>query len=628
MTSGRSHLLLLTAFLFVISVSYGQENALYIPRDIQAAYDRGTRSYDGNPGGNYFQNRVDYRISADVDPVNHTLNGREMITFHNNSPVDLKAIGLRFYQDIFLKGGTRGRKVNPGDLTDGVSLTSLTINNVRVDLGKDADVIYESQTNSFYKIKAPAGSVNTIEATWSLTFPSHKEERMGGIDDSSFFIAYWFPQVAVFDDVDGWDTFDYNNVAEMYNEFGDFDVTIRVPEKFVVWATGELQNPDSVLSKTCLEKYRKARSGKKIIHIIANKDIRKDNVTRKGENAWNFRASNVSDFAFGISDHYLWDASMMKVDSAREVFVQSAYLASSTYYKPVAEMTRFVLSELSDSIYGTPFPYPSITVFNGDDGMEFPMIVNDEEEESEAGTWYLTAHEVSHTYLPFLVGINQRRYGWMDEGMTTMVGCEIHGKKTSLYDLRGMYLRVYPQIAGTQEDVPTIVNSSYLSDDIFQQHEYMRPSMAFWTLQDILGPEMFKKCLHGFVTRWAGKHPTPYDFFFTFNDISGENLNWYWQPWFLGFHYPDLAITKVDSSGGEYAVTLENKGGMPFPSSLEVRFSDSSTRMIPVDARVWAESNTHIIKLDKNKTISALVLHTEGYPDSDSENNHYPSQDE
>ena len=603
---------------------YGQVNDIYIPRDIRSAYEQGTRSYDGNPGAHYFQNRADYKIKAEVDPVSHVLTGYEKITFYNNSPFNLKEIGLRFYQNIFVKGGNRGRTVNQSDLTDGVQLTSLTLNGRVVNLENNPPVIYESQTNTFFRMMAKSGTINTIEATWKLTFPHEKEERMGGIDETSFFISYWFPQVAVYDDIDGWDTFDYNNVAEMYNEYGNYDVTITVPQQFVVWAGGELQNPEEVLSEGCLTRYMTAKNGKRIVQIITKKDIRKKEVTQEGKQDWKFKASDVSDFAFGISDHYLWDAIKMDAGNNQSVFVQSAYLASSPYYGQVAEMSAYVISQLRDSVIRVPFPYPSMTVFYGNDGMEFPMIVNDEDQESEARTWFLTAHEISHTYLPFLVGINQRRYGWMDEGMTTVFGQDIHSRKTSLYDLRQMYLYMYPQIAGTQEDVPQIVNSSYLSNIIFQQHEYMRPSMAFWTLRDILGKETFMKCLGGFIERWAGKHPTPYDMFFTFNDISGENLNWFWQPWFLDFDYPDLGISSVDNSGSENRILLENKGGMPFPSNLEVRFTDGTSRNIFIDARVWQQNKMHIVSVAKNKNISGLVLHTEGYPDCDAGNNKYP----
>ncbi|HYW95823.1 MAG TPA: M1 family metallopeptidase [Bacteroidales bacterium] len=615
----------------VCAVSFyatAQDPELYMPRDIKAAYLNGSRALDGNPGGNYFQNRVDYDISARIDPVTRRLTGYEKITFHNNSPYDLKTIGLRFYQDIFVKGGNRGRPVNPADLTDGVDLTSLTINGKKIDPGSSSATVFETQTNKFYRIQAKAGSQNIIEATWTLTFPGKKEERMGSIDESSFFIAYWYPQIAVFDDINGWDTFDYNNVAEMYNEFGNFDVSLTLPEDFVVWATGELQNPEKVLSENCLKRYISARSSSDVVHIIDKKDIRKKQATQKKKNEWRFKALNVSDFAFGISDHYVWDASSLALKNGKDIFIQSAWLPSSTYYEPVAQMTRFVVSQLSDSITGIDFPYPSITVFNGNDGMEFPMIVNDEEENSSGGTWFLTAHEVTHTYLPFYVGINQRRYGWMDEGMTTMLGEMIHSQKTDLYNMRNMYLYTYPRIAGTQEDVPTIVNSTYLPDIIFQQHEYMRPSMALWTLKDILGEAMFRKCLQGFITRWAGKHPTPYDLFFTFNDISGEDLNWFWQPWFLGFNYPDLAIEKVEKTDSGFSVYLGNEGGMPFPASLEIRFDDGTTRMISLDARVWAKGKTHIITIAGNKNISGLVLHTEGYPDSVNENNYYPSSGE
>ncbi len=618
------------AFIFLIlslclQHTLPQDSTLFIPRDILSAYDKGSRSYDGKPGEKYFQNRVDYVIDARFDPVSRKLDGHEEITFYNNSPNDLNAIGLRFYQNIFVRGGIRGRSVDPADLTDGVELKSVDIDGQNLDLSNEANIPYESQTNKFLRMKAEAGSVHKLTVTWSQILPGKKEERMGGIDESSFFVAYWFPQVAVYDDISGWDTFDYNNVAEMYNEFGDFDVTITVPENFVIWATGELQNPEEVLDPGCLDKYRDAYSGSKIVQIISRKNIRKQNVTMKGDNAWHFKALNVSDFAFGISDHYLWDASTLTLKNGNKVFVQSAYLPSSVNYRPVAMMTRYVIDQLSDSIIGKAFPYPSMTVFNGNDGMEFPMIVNDEEENNEGATWFLTAHEVTHTYLPFLVGINQRRYGWMDEGMTTMLGYEIHRKKTSMYNMELYYLLTYPQIAGTQEDVPQTVNSSYLTDVIFQQHEYMRPGMALWILQDILGEEMFRQCLLEFINRWSGKHPTPYDLFFTFNDVSGENLNWFWEPWLLKFDYPDLAIEGMEDVSSEYRIIIANKGGMPFPSSLEIKFGDGTTRNIPMDARIWADGNRHIVSISKNKKISGLVLHTEGYPDCVSRNNFYPA---
>ncbi len=614
-----------TAASSLLSVSYGQESDLYMPRDIRDAYDRGTRSYDGNPGQHYFQNSADYTITASIDPATRRLTGYEKIVYRNNSPYTLRELGLHLYQNIFIKGGNRGREVDPADLTDGVILNSLMINGKSLDPGDSSAILYESQTNRFYKMFSRPGSENTIEITWTLIFPVMKEERMGGIDSTSFFFAYWYPQVSVFDDISGWDIFDYNNVAEPYNDFGNFDVAISVPGDYAVWATGELQNPESVLGGNCMERYGKAKSSGEVVHIIGKKDLRKNNFTSKGRDPWKFKAADVSDFAFGISDHYLWDGYSKKLNNGKNVFVQSAYLASSVNYRDVAEMTGFVIRELSDTLIGRAFPYPSMTVFNGNDGMEFPMIVNDREENSKSATWFLTSHEVSHTYLPFLVGINQRRYGWMDEGMTTMLGCEIQKKKISQYDMQEMYLQTYPQIAGTQEDVPLIVNSVYLPDMIYQQHEYMRPSMALWTLRDVLGKEMFKKCLHGFVDRWAGKHPTPYDLFFTFNDISGENLDWFWQPWFLGFSYPDLAIMRIDSSGSENKIFLENRGGMPFPSTLEVKYGDGSTSSLPLDARVWAENNTYIITRPRNKKISALVLHTEGYPDTNAENNLYPS---
>ncbi|MCF8381612.1 MAG: M1 family metallopeptidase [Bacteroidales bacterium] len=610
----------------VISSTYifSQTDNIFIPRDIKNAYIRGTRSYDGNPGPAYFQNQADYTIDASFDPYTRKLQGSEIITFHNNSTRNLKYIVIRNYLDVYKKGAIRGRAIDPVDAGNEVFLHNVVINGKTIDLGSPDEFVENQGTDIILNCKTNAGSSSQIEISWSLKIPEKTHERLGPIDETSYFIAYWFPQISVFDDINGWDNFSFNNLSEMYTEFGNYRVSLSVPENFIVWATGELQNPEEVLETEYLEKFQRSKESEEIIHIVTNEDLINNKVICKpGKNTWVFQADTISDFAFGTSDHYLWDASQIVLNEDKKVHVQSAFLNSSLHFHEVSKITPWVIKTLSEEVVGYPFPFSTMTVFNGLDGMEYPMIVNDAEMEDRAGTYFITAHEVAHSYFPFLVGTNQKRHGWMDEGLTTLLGVETHTKVEKDFNFRKIYLEWYPYFAGTQEDIPSIVNSVYLPDIVFQQHEYVRSSLAFWILKDILGEELFYSSIREFIKRWKFKHPTPYDLFFTFNDHCKEDLNWFFEAWFLSFGYPDLGIVSADIVDNEWIIEISNIGGMPFPSKLEILFSDLQTQTIPVDARGWRNSKTQFIKIPVNKDISEFVLITDGYPDCELENNYF-----
>ena len=616
--------ILLVALLYSPFFLFSQDGGLYIPRDIKKAYTNRTRSYDGNPGPNYFQNRVDYKINAIVNPETRELHGKELVSFHNNSSRNLKYIVIRNYHDIFKKGAVRGRPIDSIDAGKEVSIKSILINGKALDLSDPNKIVDRTQTDLILRCITNSGMTSKIEIEWSLTLPEKTHQRFGPIDETSHFVAYWFPQIAVFDDINGWDTFDYNNLNEMYTEFGDYDVSISVPEKFIVWATGVLQNPKEVLSPKIFQRYNLSKNSEKVIKIITTEDLESQiKITQKANNDWIFKADNVSDFAFGLSDHFLWESSSMTLSNGKNVHIHAAFPDTSHNYHEVPEITPWVIKTLSDDILSYAFPFPSMTVFNGLDGMEFPMIVNDDEMSDRAGTYFITAHEVAHSYFPFLVGTNQKRHGWLDEGLTTMLGVETHTLKEKDYNFREIYVDYYPRIAGTQEDVPSIVNSVYLSDLLYQQHEYVRSSLGFWVLKDILGEDLFKSCLKEFIDRWKYKHPSPYDLFFTFNDFSGENLNWFFEPWFLSFAYPDLSIENAELTDNVWNIKIKNIGGMPFPAKLEILYSNNEKKIIEIDARNWKESDTYSISIPENLQVKNFLLNTETYPDSDTSNNYF-----
>jgi hypothetical protein len=607
------------ALYSILAICYAQE--LFIPRDIKKAYENSSRSTDGRPGPKYFQNRASYAIQAEFNPTNRLLKGYEKITYQNNSEYSLRYIVIRLYQNVFKKGAVRGREVDPVDINDGVKITSLTIKGKKMNLETDQWLLRESQTNMFMPFNCRTDSMAEIEIGWEFTMPSKPNDRFGGYNENTFFMGYWFPQVSVFDDINGWDIFDYNSVAEFYNEFGDFDVKITVPENYVVWATGSLVNPSEVLRKEYLQKYLKSQNGEEVVNIIAFADRKTGNsITPKGDNTWHFRAENVSDFAFGTSSSYLWDASSMTSHSGKKISLQSAYNPENENFSKVVDISRWNIQELENNIAGVDYPYPSLSVFHGIGGMEYPMIVNDHDG-SLVETIFVTSHEIAHTYFPFLVGTNQRRHGWFDEGMVTMMGMEVHFTRDSTMNLRKTYVDYYPMVAGTQMDIPQMVNSIYIPDNVFQLHEYARPSLAFWTLRDVMGTELYQKCIIEFIKRWEGKHPTPWDFFYTCNNISGEDYSWFFEPWFNKYAFTDLSIISAKYENAVIDVKIENTGGIPFPSILRINYADGTSDARIIDTKQFRLSKTLSIAVNTKKTPVSLLLDTHNYPDCNESNN-------
>jgi hypothetical protein len=612
---------ILLFYLFFSILSHSFTQGLYIPRDIKKAYDTGSRSMDGNPGPNYFQNRVNYRIEAEFDPATRLLKGSEKITYTNNSGSSLSYFVIRLYQNVFKRGTVRGREVDPSDTNNGVKITNLIINGKKCNLESDGCLLHETQTNIFLPFNCPANSDAEIEIDWEFIMPSKPNDRFGGYDENTFFMGYWFPQVSVFDDINHWDTFDYNAVAEFYNEYGDFDVKITVPENYIVWSTGTLQNPKEVLEKKYFNRYVKSHESDDVVHIITAND-RKDNkeITLKGLNSWHFKSENVNDFAFGTSSRYLWDAAGMNSRSGKKIFIQSAYDPEFISFDKVVDIAHRNIEELETKVIGVDYPYPSMTIFNGIGGMEYPMIINDHDG-NLVESIFVTSHEIAHSYFPFLVGTNQHRHGWFDEGLITMLGMEVHNKRDSTMNLRGTYTEYYAHVAGTQIDIPQLVNSIDLSDNVFQLHEYVRPSLAFWTLRDIMGNEMYKKSIKEFIRRWEGKHPTPWDFFFTVNDFSGEDYSWFFQAWFFNFAYPDLAVESATYENDILEIKIKNAGGIPFPCKMNIIYSDGSSNEKYISGKQWSQSDLFSLREQSLKQPVKIHLDTSGYPDCNELNN-------
>ena len=618
--------LLLAGLAFLIN-TFARSSGLYIPRNIQEAYQMNTRSMDGKPGPKYWQNRADYSINIEFDPVTRILRGKETITYYNNSPDTLKELILHLFPNYFKKGNARDEPIDYRDESDGVTIEQMTVNNDDVDISPESKSLKYGHTNLKLLLKAPLspGKSLVLSVLWQYTINRNSHNRTGSVDSSSFFIAYFFPRIAVYDDIHGWDDSRYTGTAEFYNDFGFFEVSIAVPRNFVVWATGSLQNPGEVLSPKYLQRFKSALYSDDIVHIINSAECTQKKITVPHvTNTWKFKADNVCDFAFATSNHYLWDAVSLVVDktTGRRVFIDAAYSKDSRDFQQVAEIARQSIEFMSFEFPGHPYPYPNETIFQGLADMEYPMMVNDRTRIDIADTMKLTFHEIFHSYFPFFMGFNETKYAWMDEGLTSMGDTLFmdYQKKPRYTFIYFGYL--YKNQIGHDLDIPIFARSDILKSPVYYNNAYSKSATFFLILRDFLGADLFKKTLLEFMNFWNGKHPSPYDLFYFFQEVSGQDIEWLIKPWFFEYGYVDLAIKKVSQHEGQYRIVIERKGRYPAPIHLKILYADGSVEIIHKKASVWKEGNTiYTITQPVSKMIQSVELPEKGYLDADVTNN-------
>ncbi len=617
-------------FLIVTLVLSGKavlSQQLFTPVNVQAAIKKQTRTITGKPGKNYWQNRGDYHIQINFNPVTNLLSGEETIVYANNSPDTLKRLIIRLYPDYYKKGVSRQGIVADKDLNEGVTIEQLSIGDEVIADFDNIRKAFHSNTNLIVLPKdavLPHKNV-TLIIKWHYTVNTGSQNRTGRVDDGSYFIAYFFPRLAVYDDINGWDDWSYNGTQEFYNDFGNFNVQLKVPAEYAVWATGERQDEQLNFSENILQKIEQAKNSDKIIHVIDSTDYTTNKVFNSTNTGlWKFAATNVSDFAFAISNHYLWDASSAITDSAtnKRTLASAVYNKEHKDYFDVANQAWQSVHLMSHRYPKVPFPFPYITVFDGTEQMEYPMMVNDNPMELHKDAVQLTTHEIFHSYFPFYMGINETQYAWMDEGWAT-IGESVISPLMGEPEDEGIYSKGrYERISGTDKDVPLITNTKLYQDAAYLSNSYGKGGLCYYVLQDMLGDNMYFKALHQYMNDWHGRHPIPYDFFYNFNNTSGKNLNWFWQKWFYETVYPDLAITKAEQKSGVVNIVVSNKGGLPVPVYITLNFSDGKTKTIHYGADVWKSGKNELI-IQKKITgkIISVKLGNEFVPDKFKEDN-------
>lgn len=593
-------LMLLLAVGFTLNTF--AQNPLYVARNFQSAMERNTRTAAGAPGPGYWQNRATYDIDVTIDPRGRQVGGRARIRYVNQSPDALSRLNLKLFQNVHRPETFRAGAVDDRFFTDGLFIDAVKVDEQTIAWNNGAVHRSEDPTNAWlYLPRAiqPADSV-TLEISWHYTLQtSVSDHREGMVDSTALFCAYWYPRVAVYDDLNGWDRIPMNNQIEFYNDYNDYNVVIRTPRNYLVWATGELQNANEVLRAPYLDRLTASRTSDQTRSIVTEEDLEAGAVTLpKDQLLWRFRARNVNDFAFGLSDHFLWDATSIRVDSAsgRRVHIQTAYSPKSVDFPEVAGIARECIRYFSDRKPGIPYPYPTLSLFNGHGQMEYPMMVNDNDMPTLDDTRALTAHEIAHTYFPFLVGTNESAFAWMDEGWATLFEYYVC---TDFYTLRnpeqaiypGYYLRRYLRDEQPATEVPIFTPSHHLLGTAYGLNAYGKSAAAYRALEHLLGPAEFQRCLHAYVDRWRDKHPSPYDFFFTFSDVSGRDLSWFWQRWFMRYNTMDLALVDYRQEGKTTYVRVHNAGGKPLPTILETTARDGRRERFTFSPALWENSD-------------------------------------
>lgn len=615
---------ILVAALLSAGFSSFAQQTLPKPRNIEAAYAQGTRSNDGAPGKNYWQNTANYIIKVNFDPATRKLAGTVDIDYINNSPDTLKQILFKLYPNYYQKGAPRDRSIDPADVTDGVQIEKLSINNVAADIKQ----LRIDATNMPVPIRplAPKQTAHfSITYAYELNAGSHN--RTGQVDEEgTAFVAYFFPRIAVYDDIDGWNRNPYLGSAEFYNDFSNFNAEITVPKNFVVWATGNLQNVSQVLNKKYVKRLEQAETKDAVITIIDSTDLKKNDITTGNtNNTWKFEAKDIVDFVFATSDHYMWQSTSLVVDpkTKRRTRVDAVFNPKHKDFFEVVNFARKTVEAMSYTFPKWPFPFPHETVFDGLDQMEYPMMVNDNPLEDRAAAIELTDHEIFHSMFPFYMGINETKYGWMDEGWATIGEWIITPMiDPSITDDYGV--RPYGAMAGSEVDLPVTTLTTQQAGTAFYLNSYPKPALGYLYVRDMLGDELFTKALHNYIAQWHGKHPMPYDFFFAMNQGAGRNLNWFWQRWFFDDGYPDLAIANVQQQAGQYRITVEAKGSKPVPVDLTITYADNAMQKIHKDVSVWEQGNKTVeITFKPEKTVKRLELGSTFVPDNDRSNNVY-----
>ncbi|HVW96022.1 MAG TPA: M1 family metallopeptidase [Mucilaginibacter sp.] len=611
--------------LFCLILCGANAQTLPMPPEIAHAYANGTRSLSGKPGKKYWENHGHYNISITANPPDNNIMGTEQISYFNNSPDTLHQLNMKLIMNVHA-AGRRGAGPNPDAA---IKIDNILINGVKAAWDNSTAIT----TNQMVALSSPVMPHDSVHLNITWHYPlSRSHGRDGVIDSTSFYLAYFYPRVSVYDDYKGWDTQPHTGSLEFYNDFNDYTLNVTVPKNFIVWATGTLQNPGQVLQPAAAARLAQSMTSDSTIHIATAQDLANKSITAQNNmNTWTWKAENITDVAVGISDHYDWDAASVVVDNAsnRRSSVQAAFPDASEDFHHSVQFGRHSLNWFSNNWPGVPYPFPKMTAFQGFADMEYPMMVNDSHTKDLGFAQLVQDHEIAHTYFPFYMGINESRYAFMDEGWATtfelLIGTVEKGKQAA--DDFYKKFRVNRWIHGSHaKEMPIITPSDEVTFGA-GDNAYGKPSLSYLALKDMLGDKLFKKALHTYMDNWHGKHPIPWDYFNSMIAGSGKDLNWFFNNWFFTSSYIDLDLENVSKSGKNYKLDVKNIGGFAVPFDVVATYADGTSESFHQTPIVWKDDQKQTVIIVKpGKEVKSFTLDGGIFMDADEKNNTWIAQ--
>lgn len=589
------------------------------------------RSSNGTPGPDYWQQRADYKIDVHLDTASKTVSGRVELKYTNNSPDDLAYLWMHLDQNLY-KPRSKGSVIFESNSRWGVRgfEGGFTVSDVRVDGREVRYTIDDTRMRlNLDRALGAGGKSATLTMNFSFPVPEHGSDRMGR-DGSLYEIAQWYPRIAVYDDVRGWNAEPYLGQGEFYLNYGDYDFSITLPAGYIVAASGTLQNPNQVLTSSQRARLKLAARSDSVIHIITAQEAAARNVPVEGTKTWRFRARNVRDVAWSAAPDYRWDAT-----SYNGIICQALYSVTKTgvAWESAAEQTRFSIRLYSELFY--PYPYPQATSVAGPvGGMEYPMFMmihtGRGQPDNPDAIFGTLDHEHGHSWLPMMVGTNERRFAWFDEGINMFMNTfalerRFEGKPMGV--VFPTYMANWRSIRERGLDQPLMTAPDRINFAALGALAYRKPAALLLTLRNhILGRETFDAAFKSFLHTWAFKHPTPGDFFRMMESYSGTDLSWYWRHFFYSTAVMDIAVEDVTVTNEANAVRsiirLKNVTGVPFPVTVRLKLVAGTVYEMKLPVEIWANGDTFEVPIVDTKPVSGVRIFPDpSVPDWNPDNN-------
>lgn len=594
------------------------------------------RSASGKPGVNYWQNRADYNLTASLNETEKKINGSVVMTYTNNSPDELDFIWMYLEQNLFSKE-SRGNAVIPvGGSRNGAKGEEFDgghkVSKVMVD-GKAAKYEITDTRIKIYLNKnlKPKGGKAKVSMDFSFVSPEYGSDRMGYLPTKNgtiYTMAQWYPKVAVYDDVRGWNTQPYLGAGEFYCEYGNFDISITVPSNHFVVCSGEITNASQVMTTKELANWAKAKESDATVMIRSSDDFK--DLISTGTKTWKFKMLNTRDVAWASSNAFIIDGARINLPSGKKAMALSAYPTESEGQKAWSRSTEYTKASIEGySKRWLEYPYPAaINVAGNQGGMEYPGIVFCKYSSKSADLWGVTDHEFGHIWFPMIVGSNERQFAWMDEGFNTFInGISTEDFNEGEYKERKMNIHRMAEMLTSPALEPVYSIPDGVKERNLGLLAYYKPAIALDLLRkEIIGKERFDNAFKVYVDRWAYKHPTPDDFFRTIENVTGEDLGWFWRAWITNNWRLDQAVTGVkyaknDPKNGAI-ISIENLEKMAMPVTLEIETVSGKKEIVKLPVEIWQRNKTWSFNYNSTEAIAKVTIDPEQLlPDSDDDNN-------